>query len=166
MDVIRNVIVMSLMSIVAYGFFVVHNDASQPSADSTLLQEEGVIVVVSSDKKCISAFSIERNLWRKLEFDTELTPEAIPVLYKGMVALKNGEYIYGYSAKVGAWDKIKVESESETQPILGNDCIHVKTKDALYVFGINSVYWTAVNLTTGDLLKIEEAAEEQAGSTK
>jgi hypothetical protein len=166
MDVIRNVIVMSLMSIVAYGFVVVHKDASKPSANSVVLQEEGLIVVVSGDKKCISAFSIERNLWSKLEFDTELSAEATPVLYKGMVAIKNREYIYGYSAKKGAWDKIKVESESESQPILGNDCIHVKTKNALYVFGINSVYWTAVNLTTGDSLKIGEASVEPTHATE
>lgn len=166
MEIIRNAIVISLMSIVAYGFVVAHHDPSKPSTNSTMIQEEGVIVVISSDKKSINAFSIERNQWSQLKFDAELTPEATPVLYKGMVALKNREYIYGYSAKIGAWDKIKVEDESESQPILGNDCIHVKTPNTLYVFGLNSVYWTAVNLTTGDVLQSGETAAEQPGAAK
>lgn len=166
MDIIRNVIVMSLMSIVAYGFVVAHNDVAEPSADATMLQDEEVIVLISSDKKCVNAFSIERNHWSQLKFDTELTPEATPILYKGMVALKNSEYIYGYSAKVGAWDKIKVEGESESQPMLGKDYIQVKTQNAVYVFGLNSFCWTAVNLTTGDVLKIGESAANQTGATK
>lgn len=159
MDIIRSAIVMSLMSVVVYGFFVAHNDTAKPSADSTLIQEEGVIVVVSSDKKCINAFSIERSQWSQLKFDAELTPEATPILYKGLVTLKNRGYVYGYSAKMGAWDRLKIEDESVSQPVVGTDCIHLKTNDALYVFGVNSVYWTAVNLKTGDALQIGKAAE-------
>lgn len=164
MEIIRSAIVMSLMSFVAYGFFVDHNDTAKPSADSTLIQEEGVIVVVSSDRKCISAFSIERSQWSQLKFDAELTPEATPILYKGLVTLKNRGYVYGYSAKMGAWDRLKVEDESVSQPVAGTDCIHLKTKEALYVFGVNSVYWTAVNLTTGDTIQIGKTADDPVKS--
>lgn len=166
MEIIRSAIVMSLMSFVAYGFFVVHNDTAKPSADSTLIQEEGVIVVVSSDRKCISAFSIERSQWSQLKFDAELTPEATPILYKGLVTLKNRGYVYGYSAKMGAWDRLKIEDESVSQPVVGTDCIHLKTKEALYVFGVNSVCWTAVNLTTGDTLQIGKAADDPTKSVE
>lgn len=159
MEVIRSVIVMSLMSVVAYGFLIAHNDTAKTSADSTLIQEEGVIVVVSSDRKCISTFSIERSRWSQLKLDAELTPEATPILYNGLVTLKNRGYVYGYSAKMGAWDRLKVEDEGVSEPVVGTDCIHLKTKEALYVFGINSVYWTAVNLTTGDTLQIGKAAD-------
>lgn len=85
MDIIRNVSVISLMSIVAYGFLVAHHDPSKTSTDST---------------------------------------------------------------------------------ILGNDCIHVKAPNTLDVFGLNSAYWTAVKLATGDVLQIGETAAEQADAAK
>lgn len=160
MTILRNLIVCGLMSFLAYAVVLAQDYPQKDSPEATWIQNDRLFVVVPRNQKCVTIFSIERNEWSKIEFDIELAPQAKPIVYEDMVALKNGRYIFAYSAKTGTWDKLTLEGESEAVPTLTKDCIHVRHKDTFYVFGIHSTSWTAVSLVTGDRVDIPKKPQD------
>jgi len=119
---------------------------------------------VPANRKAVIAYSIERNVWNRITFDSPLSPAVEPIVAQGMVALKDGHVVYGFSAKTGAWDNVSLEMGSNAVPTVQPNCITLKDNRFFYVFGAASGAWTGVDLQTGDPLKIKRVSGEQGGA--
>lgn len=137
-----------------------HSDLDEP----TWIQDGRVIVVVSANRKTVAAYSIERNVWNRITFDSPLSPTVKPTVSQGMVALKDGHVVYCFSAKTGAWDNVSLEMGSDAVPTVQSNCITLIDKSSFYVFGANSEAWSGVDLQTGNSLKIKRVSGEQDGA--
>jgi hypothetical protein len=50
-------------------------------------------VIVPRNRMVVTAYSLERNLWSHIEFNSPLSPDVRPSVSQGMVALKDGHTV-------------------------------------------------------------------------
>ncbi len=114
----------------------------------------------------MTAYSFERNLWNRIEFDSPLSPDVKPIVSQGLVALRDGHSVYCFSAKSCTWDNVTLEMGSDAVPVVQSNCITLKDNDSFYVFGVNSEAWSGVDLRTGESLTIKRVSGEQSDQPK
>jgi len=118
------------------------------------IQDNHVLLVLSQNRKVATAYSIDRNVWNKIELSPNSDADIKPVISNGMAILRVGQTVYAYSAKTAAWDKLVLPKGSDATPTLYGAVITLNDDNSFYVFGLNADGWSGVDLQTGEPLGI------------
>ena len=110
------------------------------------------LVVIPEDRQLIAAYSFLNNTWSRLQLESPLSIGIMPKLSGGMVAVRSGLAVHGYSAKIGEWDSLTLSSK-DSAVAMETNCMTVTDNNILFVFGENAGQWSGINLKSGALVE-------------
>jgi hypothetical protein len=114
------------------------------SGGATLGQTE--LVAVSQAGDAVLAYSAYTGRWHKQAIPPG--QEKVPyTVGSGMVSMRLGKVLYGFSSEKGTWDSIEVGEDVAGPPALAFNMAYLKAGSKIYVFSRMTGNWSMVDLS-------------------
>jgi len=125
----------------------------QQSGMGTPVSTSGLMIVVAESGDRAGALSLERGEWQGVKLDSPLKSPGSYIVGQRVAVIHTQTSLYAFGGKRGQWRRLELPENAQGQPSVSHNLIQYMHGDMLYTFCADSIFWSGINMKTGEIWK-------------